>query len=66
MKKLLKSEICGSVNSAHHALFTGKVKYFGSKKKKKKKKRRRNAKRAFGKCANAPLSIVTLVCLLLV
>ena len=38
MKKLLKSEICGSVNSAHHALFTGKVKYFGSKKKKKKKK----------------------------
>ena len=37
MKKLLKSEICGSMNSAHHALFTEKVKYFGSKKKKKKK-----------------------------
>ena len=35
MKKLLKSEICGSVNSAHHALFTEKVKYFSSKKKKK-------------------------------
>ena len=35
MKKLLKSEICGSINSAHHALFTEKVKYFGSKKKKK-------------------------------
>ena len=35
MKKLLKSEICGSVNIAHHALFTEKVKYFGSKKKKK-------------------------------
>ena len=34
MKKLLKSEICGSVNIAHHALFTEKVKYFGSKKKK--------------------------------
>ena len=37
MKKLLKSKICGSVNSAHRALFTGKVKYFGSKKKKKTK-----------------------------
>ena len=37
MKKLLKSKICGSVNSAHRALFTGKVKYFDSKKKKKKK-----------------------------
>ena len=52
MKKLLKSEICGSMNSAHHALFTEKVKYFGSKK--KKKKNRRNAKHAFGKhkCAS--------------
>ena len=40
MKKLLKSEICGSVNIAHHALFTEKVKYFGSKKKKKQKKRK--------------------------
>ena len=37
MKKLLKSKICGSVNSAHRALFTGKVKYINSKKKKKKK-----------------------------
>ena len=35
MKKWLKSEICGSVNSAHNALFTGKVKHFGLKKKKK-------------------------------
>ena len=35
MKKLLKSEICGFVNSAHHALFTGKIKHFGSQKKKK-------------------------------
>ena len=42
MKKLLKSKICESINSAHRALFTGKVKYFGSKKKNK-----RNAKRAF-------------------
>ena len=39
MKKLLKSEICGSVNSAHRALFTEKVKYFSSKKKKKKKRK---------------------------
>ena len=38
MKKLLKSKICGFVNSAHRALFTGKVKYINSKKKKKKKK----------------------------
>ena len=38
MKKLLKSEICGSVNSAHSALFTGIVKHFGSKKIKKKAK----------------------------
>ena len=38
MKKLLKSEICGSVNSTHRALFTGKVKYFGYNQKKKKKK----------------------------
>ena len=38
MKKLLKIEICGSVNNAHHALFTEKVKYFSSKKKKKKNK----------------------------
>ena len=67
MKKLLKSEMCESVNSTHHALFIGKVKYFDSKKKKKKKEeRRRNTKRAFGKRTNAPLSIVTLVCLLLV
>ena len=36
MKKLLKSEICGSVNNAQHALFTEKVKHFGSPKKKKK------------------------------
>ena len=40
MKKLLKSEICGSVNSAHRALFIEKVKYFDSKKKKKKKKKK--------------------------
>ena len=39
MKKLLKSEICGSVNSAHRALFTEKVKFFSSKKKKKKKRK---------------------------
>ena len=37
MKKLLKIEICGSVNNAHRALFTEKVKYFNSKKKKRKK-----------------------------
>ena len=37
MKKLLKSKICGSVNSAHRALFTGKVKYINLKKKKKTK-----------------------------
>ena len=37
MKKWLKSEIYGSINSAHRALFTGKVKYFGSKKKKNTK-----------------------------
>ena len=69
MKKLLKSKICKSINSAHHALFIGKVIYFDLKKKLKKKKeekRRRNVKRAFGKRTNAPLSIVTLVCLLLV
>ena len=48
MKKLLKIEICGSVNNAHRALFTEKVKYFSSKKK-KKKKNKRNAKRAVGK-----------------
>ena len=36
MKKLLKSKICGFVNSAHRALFTEKVKYFSSKKKKTK------------------------------
>ena len=36
MKKLLKSEICGSVNNANYALFTEKVKHFGSKRKKKK------------------------------
>ena len=40
MKKLLKSEMCESVNSTHHALFIGKVKYFDSKKKKKKKKKK--------------------------
>ena len=51
MKKLLKSKICGFVNSAHRALFTGKVKYFGSK---KKKKHKRNAKRAFGKRKSKP------------
>ena len=39
MKKLLKSEIYGSVNSAHCALFMGKVKHFGSQKKKKKQKK---------------------------
>ena len=38
MKKLLKSKICGSVNSAYRALFTEKVKYFNSKKKKNKTK----------------------------
>ena len=37
MKKLLKSEICASVNSAHHTLFTEKVKHFDSKKKEKLK-----------------------------
>ena len=41
MKKLLKIEICGSVNNAHRALFTEKVKYFSSKKKKKKQKKRK-------------------------
>ena len=45
MKKLLKSEICGSVNSAHHALFIRKVKYFDSKKKKKKRRRRRRRRK---------------------
>ena len=60
MKKLLKNKIYGSVNSAHCALFTKKVKYFS--KKKRKERRRRNVKCAFGKRANALLSIVTLVC----
>ena len=41
MKKLLKSKIYGSVNSAYRALFTEKVKYFGSKKKKKNQKKRK-------------------------
>ena len=54
MKKFLKSKICGSVNSAHRALFTGKVKYFDSKKKKKNKKNKRNAKHAFGKRKSKP------------
>ena len=44
MKKFLKSKICGSVNSAHRALFTGKVKYFDSKKKKKKQKKQKKRK----------------------
>ena len=57
MKKLLKSEIYGSVNNAHCALFMGKVKHFGSQ---KKKKNRRNAKRAFGKCKRT-LSLVSLI-----
>ena len=35
MKKLLKSEIYGSVDSTHRALFMGKVKHFDYKKKKK-------------------------------
>ena len=47
MKKLLKNKICGSVNSAHRALFTRKVKYFGSKKKNKKKTK--PTQNAFGK-----------------
>ena len=37
MKKLLKNEICGSMNSAHLALFMEKVKHFGSREKKKEK-----------------------------
>ena len=36
MKNLLKSKFCGFMNSAHYALFTGKVKYFRLKKKKTK------------------------------
>ena len=39
---LLKSKICGSVNNAHRALFTGKIKFFGQKKKKKKTKQMQN------------------------
>ena len=53
MKKLLKSEICESVNNAHYALFTKKVKHFSLKKKKKKNinanVRLGSAKRAFRK-----------------
>ena len=37
MKKLLKSKIYGSVNSAYRALFIRKVKYFDLKKKNKNK-----------------------------
>ena len=48
MKKWLKSEICGSVNSAHNALFTGKVKHFGSKKKKKKTAGTQNVRLGWG------------------
>ena len=44
MKKLLKIEICESVNNAHRALFTEKVKYFSSKKKKKKTKEMQNVR----------------------
>ena len=40
MKKWLKSKICGSMNSAYRALFTKKVKHFGSKRKKKKKRKK--------------------------
>ena len=39
MKKCMKSKICGSVNSAQCALFTGKVKHFDSKSKKEKEKK---------------------------
>ena len=51
MKKLLKSEIYGSVNSAHCALFMGKVKHFGSQKKKKKTEEMQNVRLG---SANAP------------